>query len=197
MVNNMDLQQINIKIFVSEDSQIVYTNFIKVFNRWMEEAEQDDYLNYADYSFTHAGPGVLLISKQANYSIDYSDLQHGFLYNQKHNVSGENQEKIHNSFIKALSLAEKLQSSSELEEQVRFDGNQTLFFINNRNIATNTDKSFELVQEELRPILELMYGNHDFVLSRAYEDPRKRFGIRVSSKSSNGDLSNLLGNLSA
>ena len=69
----MDLQQINIKIFVSEDSQIVYTNFIKVFNRWMEEAEQDDYLNYADYSFTHAGPGVLLISKQANYSIDYSD----------------------------------------------------------------------------------------------------------------------------
>ena len=197
MVNNMDLQQINIKIFVSEDSQIVYTNFIKVFNRWMEEAEQDDYLNYADYSFTHAGPGVLLISKQANYSIDYSDLQHGFLYNQKHNVSGENQEKIHNSFIKALSLAEKLQSSSELEEQVRFDGNQTLFFINNRNIATNTDKSFELVQEELRPILELMYGNNDFVLSRAYEDPRKRFGIRVSSKSSNGDLSNLLGNLSA
>ena len=197
MVNNMDLQQINIKIFVSEDSQIVYTNFIKVFNRWMEEAEQDDYLNYADYSFTHAGPGVLLISKQANYSIDYSDLQHGFLYNQKHNISGGNQEKIHNSYIKALSLAEKLQSSSELEEQVRFDGNQTLFFINNRNIATNTDKSFELVQEELRPILELMYGNNDFVLSRAYEDPRKRFGIRVSSKSSNGDLSNLLGNLSA
>ena len=193
----MDLQQINIKIFVSEDSQIVYTNFIKVFNRWMEEAEQDDYLNYADYSFTHAGPGVLLISKQANYSIDYSDLQHGFLYNQKHNVSGENQEKIHNSFIKALSLAEKLQSSSELEEQVRFDGSQTLFFINNRNVATNTDKSFELVQKELRPILELMYGNNDFFLSRAYEDPRKRFGIRVSSKSSNGDLSNLLGNLSA
>ena len=124
-------------------------------------------------------------------------MQHGFLYNQKHNVSGENQEKIHNSFIKALSLAEKLQSSSELEEQVRFDGSQTLFFINNRNIATNTDKSFELVQKELRPILELMYGNNDFFLSRAYEDPRKRFGIRVSSKSSNGDLSNLLGNLSA
>ena len=197
MVNNMDLQQINIKIFASEDSQIVYTNFIKVFNRWMEEAEQDDYLNYADYSFTHAGPGVLLISKQANYSIDYSDLQHGFLYNQKHNIPGENQEKIRDSFIKALSLAEKLQSSSELEEQVRFDGNQTLFFINNRNIAANTDGSFELVREELRPTLELMYGNNDFVLSRAYEDPRKRFGIRVSSKKNNGNLSNLLGNLSA
>ena len=52
----MDLQQINIKVFVTEDSRISYENFIKVFNRWMMEADQDDYLNYADYSFTHAGP---------------------------------------------------------------------------------------------------------------------------------------------
>ena len=192
----MDLQQINIKIFASDDSQIVYTNFIKVFNRWMEEGEQDDYLNYADYSFTHAGPGVLLISKQANYSIDCSDLQHGFLYNQKHVVSGSNQQKIRQSFIKALVLAAKLQSSDELESQVRFDGNQILFFINNRNIAANTDGSFELIREELNPVLESMYRNNDFVLSRAYDDPRKRFGIRISSKSGSGYLADLLENLS-
>ncbi len=192
----MDLQQINIKIFASDDSQIVYTNFIKVFNRWMEEGEQDDYLNYADYSFTHAGPGVLLISKQANYSIDCSDLQHGFLYNQKHVVSGSNQQKIRQAFIKALVLAAKLQSSDELESQVRFNGNQILFFINNRNIAMNTDESFELIQAELNPVLESMYRNNDFVLSRAYDDPRKRFGIRISSKSGSGYLADLLENLS-
>ena len=192
----MDLQQINIKIFASDDSQIVYTNFIKVFNRWMEEGEQDDYLNYADYSFTHAGPGVLLMSKQANYSIDCSDLQHGFLYNQKHVVSGSNQQKIRQSFIKALVLAAKLQSSDELESQVRFDGNQILFFINNRNIAMNTDASFELIQAELNPGLVSMYRINDFVLSRAYDDPRKRFGIRISSKSGSGYLADLLENLS-
>ena len=46
----MDLQQINVKVFTTEESEINYTNFIKVFNRWMEEADSDDYLNYADYS---------------------------------------------------------------------------------------------------------------------------------------------------
>ena len=95
----MDLQQINIKVFVTEDSRISYENFIKVFNRWMTEADQDDYLNYADYSFTHAGPGVLLISKRANYSIDNAHNRHGFLYNRKHKTEGSNRQ----NFIKRLS----------------------------------------------------------------------------------------------
>jgi len=89
----IDLQQINIKVFVTEDSPISYQNFIKVFNKWMEEADHDDYLNYADYSFTHAGPGVLLISKRVNYSIDNAQNRHGFLYNQKENVEGNNHQK--------------------------------------------------------------------------------------------------------
>ena len=38
----IDLQQINIKVFVTEDSPISYQNFIKVFNKWMEEADHDD-----------------------------------------------------------------------------------------------------------------------------------------------------------
>ena len=82
----MDLQQINVKVFTTEDSKINYTNFIKVFNRWMEEADSDDYLNYADYSHVDAGPGVLLILKQANYSIDNAYHEYGFLYNRKHAV---------------------------------------------------------------------------------------------------------------
>jgi len=95
-----------------------------------------------------------------------------------------------------LVLAAKLQSSDELESQVRFDGNQILFFINNRNIAMNTNESFELIQAELNPVLESMYRNNDFVLSRAYDDPRKRFGIRILSKSGSGYLADLLENLS-
>ena len=90
----MDLQQINVKVFTTEESEINYTNFIKVFNRWMEEADSDDYLNYADYSHVDAGPGVLLILKQANYSIDNAYHQHGFLYNRKHAVEGDNADKI-------------------------------------------------------------------------------------------------------
>ena len=190
----MDIQQINIKVFVTADSHINYQNFIKVFNRWMEEADQDDYLNYADYSHTAAGPGVFLISKRANYSIDNARDQHGFLYNRKREMEGENREKIRQAFIETLTRCQRLEEAEELENDVRFAGGEILFMINNRRIAPNTPEMFEAIKSELAPVLEQMYGNADFTLNRPSEDARERFAIRISA-SSNNKISELLTNL--
>ncbi len=190
----MDLQQINIKIFVTADSHVNYQNFIKVFNRWMEEADQDDYLNYADYSHTSAGPGVLLISKRANYSIDNAMNRHGFLYNRKHKLEGENREKIRQAFVETLNKCQRLEKADELENEVHFSGEELLFMINNRRTAPNTPEMFEAIQSELTPVLEQMYGSTDFTLERASEDERERFAIRISA-GSHSEISELLTNL--
>lgn len=190
----MDLQQINIKVFVTEDSHINYENFIKVFNRWMEEADQDDYLNYADYSFTHAGPGVLLIAKSANYSIDNARSRHGFLYNRKHKIEGDNRQKVHQAFIETLQRCRRLEEAEELENEVHLNGNDILFMINNRHIAPNTQEMFEAIKAELAPVLEQMYGGDGFALERASEDVRERFAIQISAQSNKG-ISELLANL--
>ncbi|MDE0040544.1 MAG: hypothetical protein OXT74_00780 [Candidatus Poribacteria bacterium] len=190
----MDLQQINIKIFATADSHVNYQNFIKVFNRWMEEADQDDYLNYADYSHTSAGPGVFLISKRANYSIDNANNRHGFLYNRKHKIEGENREKIRQAFIETLTRCQRLEQAEELENEVHFSSEEILFMINNRHIAPNTQEMFEAIQSELAPVLEQMYGSTDFTLERASEDERERFAIRISA-GSHSEISELLTNL--
>jgi len=83
-----------------------------------------------------------------------------------------------------------------LENAVRFDGSHILFIINNRHVAMNTDETFQVIQPDLQPILASMYGSGDFTLERVYQDPRKRFAIRITADS-DGDLSNLLDNLSA
>ena len=103
----MDLQQINIKVFATEDSKINYTNFIKVFNRWMEEADSEDYLNYADYSHVDAGPGVLLILKQANYSIDNAKNKPGLLYARKQPLDGDFAARLRSVFAAALKAGER------------------------------------------------------------------------------------------
>jgi hypothetical protein len=190
----MDLQQINIKVFVTEDSHISYENFIKVFNRWMAEADQDNYLNYADYSFTHEGPGVLLISKSTNYSIDNARSRHGFLYNRKHKVEGDNREKTRQAFIETLQRCRRLEEAEELKNEVHLNGNEILFMINNRHIAPNTQEMFEAIKSDLAPVLEQMYGGNDFTLERASEDVRERFGIQISAQSNKG-ISELLANL--
>ena len=190
----MDLQQINVKIFVTEDSHINYENFIKVFNKWMEEADQDDYLNYADYSFTHAGPGVLLISKHANYSIDNARNCHGFLYNRKHKVEGENRFKVHQAFLETLRRCQRLEGADELEGEVQFNADEILFMINNRHVAPNTHETFEAIKSDIIPVLEQMYGGSDFTLERASEDVRERFAIQISAHSNKG-ISDFLANL--
>lgn len=190
----MDLQQINIKVFVTEDSQVNYTNFIKIFNRWMEEADEDDYLNYADYSFTHAGPGVMLISQQANYSIDNAKNRHGFLYNRKHKVEGSNREKIHQALVGVLKRCQSLEEAEELENEVHFNGDDILFMINNRHIAPNVQETFDGIKPDLISVLEQMYGSSDFGLERASEDVRERFAIQISANSNKG-ISELLANL--
>lgn len=190
----MDLQQINIKVFVTKDSQVNYTNFIKVFNRWMAEADRDDYLNYADYSFTYAGPGVLLVSKGVNYSIDNAKNRHGFLYNQKHKVEGSNCEKIRQAFIETLQRCRHFEEAEELENEVQFNGDEILFMINNRHIAPNVQESFERIKPDLIFVLEQMYGSSDFGLERASENVRERFAIQISANSNKG-VSELLANL--
>ena len=190
----IDLQQINIKVFVTEDSPISYQNFIKVFNKWMEEADHDDYLNYADYSFTHAGPGVLLISKRVNYSIDNAQNRHGFLYNQKENVEGNNHQKINQAFINTFEKCQQLEQERDLGNEVRFKGNEILFMVNNRHLAPNTQETFEAIKLELSPVLEKIYGNAGFTLEKASEDPRERFAVLISSNA-NLEVSTLLGNL--
>lgn len=190
----MDLQQINIKIFATEDSQVNYTNFIKVFNRWMTEADSDDYLNYADYSHVDAGPGVLLILKQANYSIDSAYHETGFLYNRKHDVEGDNAEKIRQALTETLSKCELLEASEELENAIHFNGSDILFMINNRHIAPNTAETAAAIQADLEPVLKQMYGGDDFTIERTSEDARERFAVRISADS-NKSLSELLSNL--
>lgn len=190
----MDLQQINIKVFTTEESKVNYTNFIKVFNRWMEEADSDDYLNYADYSHVDAGPGVLLILKQANYSIDNAYHEYGFLYNRKHTVEGDNGDKIRQALAEVLSKCEQLEASAELENAVHFNGADLLFMINNRHIAPNTPEVAASVEADLTPVLQQMYGDDNFTVARTSEDARERFALRISANSDK-PISELLSNL--
>ena len=190
----MDLQQINIKVFLTEDSRVNYQNFIKVFSNWMAAADGDDYLNFADYSHTSAGPGVMLISKHTNYSIDNASDRHGFLYNRKHKMEGSNRDKIRQAFVETLRKCQRLAEEADLAGDVKFSADSVLFMVNNRHIAPNTAETFEAVKRELIPVLEEMYGGDDFELERASEDPRERLSIQITANGAK-EVSDLLANL--
>ena len=137
---------------------------------------------------------MLLILKQANYSIDDAYHQSGFLYNRKHAVEGDNADKIRQALTEVLSKCEQLEASAELENAVHFSGGELLFMINNRHIAPNTPETAASIQADLTPVLQQMYGDDNFTVERTSEDTRERFTLRISANSDK-PISELLSNL--
>ncbi|HLN88232.1 MAG TPA: hypothetical protein VK200_17260, partial [Candidatus Limnocylindrales bacterium] len=83
----MELQKLNLKLFVEQPNSIPLTDFIEIFHSWIQ-ATDGVYHDVADYSHMQAGPGIVLVAKDANVSIDESGGRRGLLYSQKTNLVG-------------------------------------------------------------------------------------------------------------
>ena len=63
----MNLQHINVKIYVEDDSAVDLSRFIDVFHSWIKQQLLDELLiDVADYRHVPAGPGVILIGHEAD-----------------------------------------------------------------------------------------------------------------------------------
>ena len=61
-VSDMELQHVNIKIFVAGDLTVDSTRFIEIFHRWIREKGLDGFLiDLADYRHVQSVPAVMLI----------------------------------------------------------------------------------------------------------------------------------------
>ena len=189
---DMDLQKINIKIFVEEPDGILLTAFVPIFHSWIQ-ATDGDYHDVADYSHVHAGPGILLVAHEANLSIDNSGNQLGLLYNRKQPLQGTNGEKIRSVVKTTLEYCRKLEEEPSLEGEFRFSGDEALFLINDRLLAPNTEETFESVKSDFESLGQRLFGRAEFTILRE-GDSQQRFTVRLKS-SANFDATTLLKNL--
>ena len=91
----MELQHVNIKIFVDGDLQVDLQRIIEVFHRWTAEQSMDEMLiDVADYRHVPAGPGVVLVGHEADYGLDNAGNRQGLLYNRKASIEGSNADRL-------------------------------------------------------------------------------------------------------
>jgi hypothetical protein len=102
MADKVQVQHVNIKIF-AEGPPIELGGAIPVFQRWIQDSVCEELLiDVADYRHVPAGPGVLLVGHEANYSLDLSFNRLGLLYNRKVRDEGSVQDSLMRSFRAAL-----------------------------------------------------------------------------------------------
>src|SRR5689334_11575269 len=178
----MELQHFNVKLFV-DGSEDALDPLIPIFHQWIQQKVWDELLlDVADYRHVFAGPGVILIGHEANYSVDNTGNRPGVRYNRKASLEGSNQDRLRQATVAALKACRRFESDPRLNSAFLFNGQEIEISINDRLLAPNNPETRETVQPDLGPLLQKLFAGGEYSL--AYENsPRNLFSVSVKSSS--------------
>lgn len=178
----MELQHVNVKLLLKkDDEELDLEPLIPVFHSWIQLQGWDELLlDVADYRHVFAGPGVILIGHEANYSVDNTGNRPGVRYNRKAALEGSNQDRLRQATIAALRACRRFESDPRLNSKFLFNGQDLEVSINDRLLAPNNPETREAVQSELLPLLQKLFAGGEYSIS--YENsPRNLFSVSVKS----------------
>jgi hypothetical protein len=135
-------------------------------------------LDIADYRHVDAGPGVVLIGHEGNYSVDNTDSRLGIRYNRKAALDGSNQDRLKQAARAALTACQRLEAEPLLGGRLRFNGQEIEIFINDRLLAPNSDATREAINSDFQTFSEQLFRGSKFSMSYG-SDPRKLFAVSV------------------
>ncbi len=176
----MELQHVNVKIFVEDDDVVDPERFIGAFHRWIRDRVLDELLiDVADYRHVPDGPGILLAGHDAIYSMDHTGGRWGLRYNRRTVLEGSNEDRIRQAFKAAAWACALLEE--ELRDEVvpvRFSRTEFEVFVNDRALAPNTPETYAGYKADLEAFVQGLLGSEDFELEH-HEGTRDRFGVTV------------------
>ncbi len=186
----MNVQHINIKLFIENPEAVNLAEYSAVFNSWIQKHALEELLvDVADYLHVHNGPGIMLIGYEADYSLDNRTGRLGLLYNRKAQLEGTTEEKLVQAVRAALTAAALL----EKENGLKFNGSEVQVVVNDRLLVPNTAETFAALEPDLSALFDRLYNEAEYVLAH-HTEPRERFTVNVKTVSG-FDVETLLRNL--
>lgn len=170
------MEHVNVKIFAEPDTQISLEDAIPVFHRWIQKRDLPELLiDVTDYSHVIAGPGVLLIGHEANYSLDNGRNELGVLYNRKAKVEGDS---LKQAYEAALNAAQRLEQEQEFQGKLKFRHDEVEVTLNDRMLHPNTEEGWAAVRSEVEAFLDGLFEAGRYSVQRP-TDPRERLWVRA------------------
>jgi hypothetical protein len=184
----IELQHINVKLLLSDDKDAPALDLdpiIPVFHSWIQQQVADELLlDVADYRHVQAGPGIILIGHEADYSLDNADNRLGLRYNRKAILEGKNQDRLAQTTRAALTASQRLEQDTRLNGRLNFNGQDIEIFINDRLLAPNTAATREVLRPEFKTFAEKLFAGSEYSLafggdssSADAADPRRLLAV--------------------
>lgn len=171
----MQLQHVNVKLLVRHPEGANLEPLIPVFHSWIENQNGDELLiDVADYTHVPAGPGIVLIGHEGNYSVDNTGNRLGVRYNRKAAFDGDNQDCLAQAARSALTACQRLEEEPRLEKKFLFNGQDIEIFINDRLVAPNNSSTREAFDEDFHLFSRKLFRGKEYSISYG-ADPRSLF----------------------
>lgn len=172
----MDFQHINVKLFVEGNLAIDPSRFINVFHEWIQNRSMPELLiDVADYCHVPAGPGVLLIGHEGDYSMDNTGNRWGMRYNRKLSLDGTNVDRIKQAFSAAANAAKKMESHFATDGPLKFSRTELEIFVNDRALAPNTPETIAALSKDIESFAATKINQHTTSIDFP-TDARRRTG---------------------
>jgi hypothetical protein len=174
------MQHVNIKIYAGNGEGVDPAAAIPVFHRWIQTGAAPELLiDVADYSHVPAGPGVMLIGHEANYSLDCGQNRLGLLYNRKAAAStGDAGEALGQAYSAAVAACQRLEREPEFGGRLNFDAGQVEVILNDRLLHPNTEEGWQAVRPEFERFFNGVFGQGGYAIERMGE-ARERLRVSV------------------
>ncbi len=175
----IELQHVNVKLLVRNPEEVDLEPLIPIFHDWIQnQVGEGLLLDVADYRHVDAGPGVVLIGHEGNYSVDNTDNRLGVRYNRKAPLDGSNQDRLKQAARAALTACQRLEADPRLGGKLRFNGQEIEIFINDRMVAPNCDATREAAGPDFQIFFQILFRGSKYSMSYG-SDPRKLFAVSV------------------
>jgi hypothetical protein len=190
----MNAHKLVFKLFLSDPAQVHELKLVPVFQSWIQMHSIENHLaiDVADYEHVPDGPGTVLVTHEANFSLDSAGGRPGLLYQRKQPQPGTLTDRLAACFRALLEGASRLEAHPGL----KFRTDEFVFRIADRLLAPNTPATFQAVKGDLEAFLHLLLGPSATFQLDHKPDPQTLFEVVIKTPTS-ASLQDLLARLPA
>ncbi len=160
--------------------------FTAVFQRWIQDkALEGQLVDVADYRHVLEGPGIILIGHDSDYSMEKRDGRLGLLYTRKrHGDSTDLQGQLRAALRLGLTACQLLENEPTFTPRLKFGADEVEIRFPDRLQLPNEPETFALVRDDIRTVVDELYGEDAAFALPVKQDARYVFTVRVRAEES-------------
>jgi hypothetical protein len=180
----MDIGRFCIKFFARPGYNIDDAIFIDIFHEWIRLKKLPGILlDVADYRHVPEGPGVMLLTHDINFAMDYSEGRFGLFAQRKSGQADNHRDRILELVRATVTFGSLLEQDPRISGKISLDGGAFHYLSNDRLLAPNTNEAATAITSDLAAAAEVVYPGQTVSITPLANDPRERLAIEVTAES--------------